>query len=129
MFTWEGFRNLTGSLSPTVVPTVALQNGVFNTATSPITDPLGICNIQPYTGQTVNGQQFGPGGYYISNLYGPSANIQHPTATCGDPTMKIIKTFYPGAEHKPFGGRKQLAADDIVGQHTEPVQRACRLHT
>lgn len=92
MFTWEGFRNLTGNLTPTVVPTVALQNGVFNTATSPITDPLGICSIKPYTGQTVNGQTFASGGYYIANLY--QAGLVAGT-TCGDPTTKIIKTFYP----------------------------------
>jgi hypothetical protein len=83
MFTWEGYRSLTGNLTPTNVPTTALQNGIFPNA---ITDPLGICSIST----TVN-----PGSWTITNLYGPSANPAYPNATCGDATNKIIKTFYP----------------------------------
>ena len=86
MFTWEAFKNLTGNITPTNVPTAALQNGVFNTSSTAPVDPLGNCIIAPYTGQTVNGQTFASGGYYITNLY---------QGACGDPTMQVIKTFYP----------------------------------
>ena len=84
MTTWEGLHSLTGNLTPTNVPTTALQNGIFPNA---ITDPLGRCTIST----TVN-----PGSWTITNLYGPSANASDPAGTlCGDPTNKLIKTFYP----------------------------------
>jgi len=81
--TWEGLHSLTGNLTPTNVPTTAMQNGIFPNA---ISDPLQICNIST----TAN-----PGSWTITNLYGPSVNPAYPNATCGDPTNKIIKTFYP----------------------------------
>ena len=84
MFTWEGFKALTGNLTPTNVPTQALQNGIFSSA---ITDPLGRCTIST----TAN-----PGSWTITNLYGPSANpADLAGTTCGDPTNKILKTYYP----------------------------------
>ena len=57
-----------------------MQNGIFPNA---ITDPLGICNIST----TAN-----PGSWTITNLYGPGLISG---TTCGDPTNKLIKTFYP----------------------------------
>ena len=82
MFTWEGFQNLTGNITPTVLPTQALQNGVF---TSAITDPRGNCNIV---------HDAVAGTWSITNLYGAAA-AGGLDATCGDPTMQVIKTFYP----------------------------------
>jgi hypothetical protein len=84
MFTWESYKALTGNLTPTNVPTLALQNGVF--ANGLPADPLGNCTIAPYTGQTVNGMTFPSGGSYITNLG---------TGSCGDPTNLIMKQFYP----------------------------------
>jgi hypothetical protein len=84
-FTWEGFRSDTGTVLPTNVPTSALQNGVFNSASS-LKDPLGNCTIAPYTGQTVNGQTFPTGGYYIVNLF---------QGSCGDPMAQVMRGYYP----------------------------------
>lgn len=92
MFTWEAFHALTGSLSDTYVPTLALQNGVFS-QTLPA-DPLGICDIEPYTGQTVSGLTFPSGGSYIKNLYVPNGGLM-PGTTCGDPSTEVMKQFYP----------------------------------
>jgi hypothetical protein len=88
-FAYEQISIRTGVPTLTNVPTAALQAGVFSTK---ITDPQGICNIAPYTGQTINGATFPSGGYYITNLYGPGLK---PNTTCGDPTAKIFATFYP----------------------------------
>jgi hypothetical protein len=57
-----------------------MQDGIFSNA---ITDPLGNCNIST----TAN-----PGFWTITNLY---------TGNCGDPTNKIIKTFYPDPNQNP----------------------------
>ncbi len=84
MFTWETYKALTGNLTPTNVPTLAMQNGVF--ANGLPADPLGKCTIAPYTGQTVNGMTFPTGGSYITNLGQPG---------CGDPTNLVMKQFYP----------------------------------
>ena len=90
LFTWEGFSARTGNLAPTNVPTSAasrakwggsdMQDGIFPNA---ITDPLGNCNIST----TAN-----PGYWTITNLY---------VGNCGDPTNKIIKTFYPDPNQNP----------------------------
>jgi hypothetical protein len=116
MFTWEDFRNLTGNLTPTIVPTAALQNGVFNTATTAPVDPSGNCNIVPYTGQTVNGQQFASGGYYIQNLY--QAGLV--SGTCGDPTMEVIKTFYPAPNQATLvNGSNWLLTTPLANQQNQ----------
>lgn len=74
LFTWEGFHSIIGQPSPSEVPTTAMQNGVFTNA---ITDPLGRCNIvhDPVAGT-----------WTITNLF---------VGNCGDPTAKVLKTFYP----------------------------------
>jgi hypothetical protein len=111
MFTWEAFKNLTGNITPTNVPTAALQNGVFNTSTTAPVDPLGNCIIAPYTGQTVNGQQFAAGGYYITNLY---------QGSCGDQTMKVIKTFYPAPNlSTPLNGSNWFLTTPLANQQTQ----------
>lgn len=79
MFTWEGFRAVTGSVSTTQVPTAAMQNGVFN---HEIADPLGNCNI-------VNDPAAGT--WTITNLYGPGLK----SGTCGDPLNEVLKNYYP----------------------------------
>ena len=79
MFTWEGFRAITGSVSTTIVPTAALQNGVF---THQIADPLGNCNIV---------HDPSAGTWTITNLYGPGLN----GGMCGDPTNEVLKNYYP----------------------------------
>ena len=96
-FTWESLKLLTTALSNTNVPTLAQQNGVFSNVLP--ADPLYVssggatgCNIQPYTGQTLNSNLYTPsggypsGGSYIVNLYQPG---------CGDPTTQVMKQFYP----------------------------------
>jgi Carboxypeptidase regulatory-like domain len=76
MFTWEGFKALTGGVATTEVPTDALQSDtpVF---THQITDPLGNCNI-------VNDPSAET--WTITNLY---------QGACGDPTNRVLKTYYP----------------------------------
>ena len=88
-FGYEEIAIRIGSPMLTNVPTAAMQAGVF---AAKITDPQGICNIQPYTGQTINGQTFPSGGYYITNLYGAGLK---PGTACGDPTGKVLASFYP----------------------------------
>ena len=90
MGSWEGFKSITNFPNPANVPTVAMQNGVFNNKVLS-QDPLEICNVQPYTGQTVNGQSFAPGGTYIANLYGAGLK---PGTTCGDPLNNVLRTYY-----------------------------------
>jgi len=74
LFTWEGFRSAIGTPSPTNVPTTAMQNGIFTDA---IHDPLGNCNIV---------HDAAAGTWTITNLY---------VGNCGDPTAKVMKTYYP----------------------------------
>ena len=74
VFTWEGFSALTGQTTPTNVPTLDMQNGVFTNA---ITDPLGNCNIV---------HDPSAGTWTITNLY---------QGNCGDPLNAILKTYYP----------------------------------
>lgn len=83
MGAWEEFKSLTSFPNPAMVPTVAMQNGVF---ANKIKDPLGNCTIAPYTGQTINGQTFPTGGYYIVNLN---------QGSCGDPLGNILRTYFP----------------------------------
>jgi outer membrane receptor protein involved in Fe transport len=90
LFTWEGFSARTGNTTPSNVPTSAasrakwggsnMQDGIFANA---ITDPLGNCNIST----TAN-----PGFWTITNLY---------TGKCGDPTNKVLRTFYPDPNQNP----------------------------
>jgi hypothetical protein len=120
MFTWESFRNLTGNITPTNVPTAALQNGVFNTSSTAPVDPLGACNIQPYTGQTVNGTSYAPGGYYIANLYGAALANPYGITTCGDPTMQVIKTFYPAPNlATPVNGSNWFLTTPLANQQNQ----------
>ncbi len=95
-FAYEQVFIRQGVLEQTNIPTQALQAGIF---AKQITDLQGICSIQPYTGQPINnvpgvanGSTFPSGGYYIANLY--QAGLK-PGTTCGDPTAKIMKQFYP----------------------------------
>jgi len=85
-FSWEQISIRTGNPTYTNVPTAAMQAGVFNSlAKLPGTDPgPDGCTFAAYTGQSVNGTTYPSGGYYITNL-----------STCGDPTAKILATFYP----------------------------------
>jgi len=95
-FTFEKLNLLTYYTSNTFVPTVAEQNGVFNNGDKAISaDPLGICTVAAYTGQTLsNGLSFASGGTYISNLYVPNGGGVAGT-TCGDPSLRVMKQFYP----------------------------------
>jgi hypothetical protein len=89
------------ALEQTNIPTAAEQAGVIADPASggsykKIVDLTGNCNIQPYTGQTVTGptgqsETFAAGGYYITNLF-QAGSV---SGTCGDPTAKIFRTFYP----------------------------------
>jgi hypothetical protein len=88
MFTWEGFKALTGNLTPTNVPTTAMQNGiipeVYNSTgalQNSVVDPLGNCIITHQPGTAA-----APGTWTITNL-----NV----GNCGDPTNKLLKTYYP----------------------------------
>ncbi len=91
MFTWEGYKLNAANVTPTEVPTPALQAGVF---ANKITDPAGICNIQPYTGGLTgsDGNPIAAGGYYIQNL-GKAGLIAG--TTCGDPTGLQLKNIFP----------------------------------
>lgn len=87
---WEGFHSIIGQASPSTVPTTALQNGIFSNAifgvtatqTNAYTDPITTCVID---GPATIGNPH-PGSWYISNLY---------SGKCGDPTARVLKTFYP----------------------------------
>ena len=73
-FNWEGFAEIMGESSPTIVPTQSMRNGVF---TNPITDPLGNCSI-------VHDQIAGT--WTITNLW---------QGACGDPLAHILMNYYP----------------------------------
>jgi hypothetical protein len=107
-FTWEGYALLAQNTSAQNNPTEAVQNGVFSNTLSP--DPLGICNIQPYTGQTVNGQTFPSGGTYIANLY--QAGLK-PGTTCGDPLNEVLKNEVPGPSVAQIPGANFVVATPL----------------
>jgi Carboxypeptidase regulatory-like domain len=87
MFTWEGFRALTGNVSTTLVPTAAMQNGVFD---HEIADPSGNCKILASGGT-----------WTITNLY---------QGACGDPLNRVLKTYYPAPNASGQGFNWYLAS-------------------
>jgi muramidase (phage lysozyme) len=95
---YEVNDSLTAAPTLSNEPTTAMMNGVFNGVGinggyRPFTDPLGVCDIEPYTGQSVNGKTFAAGGSYIANLNVANGGLK-PNTTCGDPTAAILKTFW-----------------------------------
>jgi hypothetical protein len=121
---WEADTIITGIPTSSNEPTLAMQNGVFNGAgitggARLFYDPTQNCNIQPYTGQVVNGQTFAAGGYYIANLY--QAGLK--SGTCGDPTGQILKTYWaelPDQHQHDF----ELLRQRVCRRPSEPRERA-----
>ena len=94
-FAWEAIHIRTGAPTLTNIPTPQMQKGiipeVYSSAgtliNSSVKDPRGNCNIthQP-------GTPSAPGTWTITNLF---------IGACGDPTAKILATFYPSTPNNP----------------------------
>jgi hypothetical protein len=96
-FAWEGFAANTALSSATNVPTADLQNGIISEVYSAsgallnnVVDPLNRCTIVRTPGTAAK-----PGFWTITNLY---------QGQCGDPTNKVLKTYFPGPNTSSLPG-------------------------